>query len=158
MLFRSIAAATTDAADRAVPGADAQTGGGTYAGPPWSYEQVYTLHRPGPNAITVYVRYDAYDGGATGTVGVLGGVVLAWMGWGIISAAWRDLLDPPAVTGTTGAGLALVRAGLLSTVGNPYWLLWWLTVGASYFIAFHRFGLAALIALFYLGQIGRAHV
>lgn len=88
-----------------------------------------------------------------GTVGVLGGVVLAWMGWGIISAAWRDLLDPPAATGNTGAGLALVRAGLLSTVGNPYWLLWWLTVGASYFIAFHRFGLAALIVLFYLGHL-----
>jgi threonine/homoserine/homoserine lactone efflux protein len=88
-----------------------------------------------------------------GTVGIVGGGVLAWMGWGIVEAAYRDLLDPPDAGGRAAAGLALVRAGLLTTVGNPYWLLWWLTVGASYFIAFHRFGLAAVIVLFYLGHL-----
>ena len=72
---RLLAGTAAEAADRAVPGPDADTGGSAYAGPPWSFEQVYTLHRPGPNAITVYVRYDAYDGGATGTVGVLGYLV-----------------------------------------------------------------------------------
>ena len=72
---RQIAAATTEAADRAVPGPDADNNGGAYTGPPWSYEQVYTLHRPGPSAVTVYVRYDTYDGGPTGTVGVAGYLV-----------------------------------------------------------------------------------
>jgi threonine/homoserine/homoserine lactone efflux protein len=88
-----------------------------------------------------------------GAVGVLGGGVLAWMGWGIMVAAYRDLLDPPEVEGRPAAGASLVRAGLLTTVGNPYWLLWWLTVGASYFILFQRFGLAAVIVLFYLGHL-----
>jgi threonine/homoserine/homoserine lactone efflux protein len=88
-----------------------------------------------------------------GAVGIVGGGVLAWMGWGIVAAAYGDLLDPPAAHGRAAAGAALVRAGLLTTVGNPYWLLWWLTVGASYFIAFHRFGLAAIIGLFYLGHL-----
>ncbi len=72
---RQIATAAAEAAERAVPGPDADNNSGAYAGPPWSYEQVYTLHRPGPNAITVYIRYDAYDGGATGTVGVAGYLV-----------------------------------------------------------------------------------
>lgn len=88
-----------------------------------------------------------------GFIGVLGGVVLAWMGWGITSAAWRNAIEPPG--GNAGAGphrLALVRAGLLTTVGNPYWLLWWLTVGASYFVLFSRFGWPALIVLFYVGH------
>ena len=88
-----------------------------------------------------------------GAVGVLGGGVLAWMGWGIVVAAWRDLLDPPRGAATAGAGMSLMRAGLLSTVGNPYWLLWWLTVGTSYFIAFSRFGPLALILLFYIGHV-----
>jgi len=88
-----------------------------------------------------------------GTVGILGGGVLAWMGWGIVAAARRDLLDPPHGAGSAGAGMALMRAGLLTTVGNPYWLLWWLTVGASYFIAFTRFGIAALLVLFYAGHL-----
>lgn len=70
---RLLAGAATEAAERAMPGADADAG--AHAGPPWSYEQVYTLHRPGPNAITVFVRYDSFDGGATGTVGVLGYLV-----------------------------------------------------------------------------------
>ena len=73
--FSAINRQLAAAADRAVPGPDATGAGSTYAGPPWSFEQVYTLHRPGPNAITVYVRYDAYDGGTTGTVGVLGYLV-----------------------------------------------------------------------------------
>ena len=33
-----------------------------------------------------------------GAIGILGGAVLAWMGWGIAGAAWRNRLDPPAAT------------------------------------------------------------
>jgi uncharacterized protein len=72
---RRLAATTGEAADRAIPGPDADNGGGTYNGPAWAYEQVYTLHRPGPNAITVYVRYDSYEGGTHSIVGVLGTLV-----------------------------------------------------------------------------------
>src|SRR3989304_10435367 len=64
-----------------------------------------------------------------GVVGVLGGGVLAWMGWGIVVAAWRDLLDPPRGPAPAGAGMSLMRAGLLTTVGNPYWLLVWVKGG-----------------------------
>jgi len=88
-----------------------------------------------------------------GVVGILGGGVLAWMGWGIAAAAWRDRLDPPQGSTAAGAGMSLMRAGLLTTVGNPYWLLWWLTVGTSYFIAFSRFGPLAVILLFYIGHV-----
>lgn len=89
-----------------------------------------------------------------GLIGVLGGMVLAWMGWGIASAAWRNVIDlmPRGNAGAGSARLALIRAGLLTTAGNPYWLLWWLTVGASYFVLFSRFGWPALIALFYVGH------
>lgn len=67
---REIAAATGEAAERVVPGPDADNGGGNYNGPALGYEQAYTLHRPGPNAITVYFRYDSYEGGTHGIVGV----------------------------------------------------------------------------------------
>jgi len=88
-----------------------------------------------------------------GVIGLLGGAVLAWMGWGIVLAAWRDALEPPQGTGAAGrARLSLIRSGVLTTVGNPYWLLWWLTVGASYFVLFSRFGWPALILLFYAGH------
>ena len=66
---RQLAAATNEAADRAMPGPDADNSGGNYNGPTWGYEQAYTLHRPGPNAITLFLRYDAYEGGTHGMVG-----------------------------------------------------------------------------------------
>jgi uncharacterized protein YecT (DUF1311 family) len=72
---RQLAASAAEAGDRVIPGPDADNGGGNYNGPPWTYEQAYTLHRPGPNAITVYIRYDSYEGGAYGIVGVSGVLV-----------------------------------------------------------------------------------
>ena len=72
---RQLATTTSEAADRVIPGPDADNNGGNYNGPPWAYEQAYTLHRPGPNAITVYLRYDSYEGGAHGMVGVAGMLV-----------------------------------------------------------------------------------
>ncbi len=88
-----------------------------------------------------------------GAIGILGGAVLAWMGWGIASAAWRNRLDPPAETASGSAGRSLVRAGLLTTVTNPYWLLWWATVGAAYFVRFTRFGPLAVGGLFFIGHL-----
>jgi len=72
---QQLATAAAEAGERVIPGPDADNGGGNYNGPPWSYTQAYTLHRPGPNAITVYVRYDSYDGGAYSVVGVSGTLV-----------------------------------------------------------------------------------
>src|SRR3989304_2666743 len=45
-----------------------------------------------------------------GAIGILGGAVLAWMGWGIAGGSRR----------LRQAGRSLVRTGLLTTVTNPY--------------------------------------
>jgi threonine/homoserine/homoserine lactone efflux protein len=96
--------------------------------------------------------------GVVGAIGLLGGLVLLWMGWGIVKASYAPRPDTPgpgnpptlAVEHTPGS---LVRAGILITVSNPYWLLWWATVGAAYFVAFARFGVAAVAALFLAGHL-----
>jgi len=72
---RQLAAAVSEAADRAVPGADADNDGGNYSGPAWRYEQAFTLYKPGPNAVSVKISYNAYEGGAHGIVGVSGMLV-----------------------------------------------------------------------------------
>lgn len=92
-----------------------------------------------------------------GVIGILGGLVLLWMGWGIVKTARSEVFDanPPAPSRAAPVRdrRNLVSAGILMTVSNPYWLLWWATVGATYFVAFSRFGLAALIVLFLLGHL-----
>ena len=72
---RQLATATSEAAQRVVPDPDADNGGGNYNGPVWSDEQAYTLHRPGPNAISVHIRFDIYEGGTQSVVGVSGVLV-----------------------------------------------------------------------------------
>lgn len=92
-----------------------------------------------------------------GVIGLIGGAVLAWMGWGIVQAARQGgqagTAPPAAATATAGRGATVVRAGLLATLFNPYWLLWWATVGAAYYVLFARFGTAALLALFLVGHL-----
>lgn len=72
---RQLASAASEAADRVVPGPDADNDGGNYSGPAWRYEQAFTLYRPGPNAVSVKISYNAYEGGALGIVGVSGMLV-----------------------------------------------------------------------------------
>jgi len=85
-----------------------------------------------------------------GTIGLLGGLVLFWMGLGTVKTARAGVTFAPASQAGSGS---LVRAGLLASVGNPYWLLWWATVGATYFVAFSRFGVAAVALLFLVGHL-----
>lgn len=72
---RQLASATSEAAERVVPGPDADNDNGNYGGAAWRYEQAFTLYRPGPNAVSVKFGYNAYEGGAHGIVGVSGALV-----------------------------------------------------------------------------------
>lgn len=88
-----------------------------------------------------------------GAIGLGGGVVLWWMGWGTVAAARSGPADAFFRGGEDGPSHGLLRAGVLATAGNPYWLLWWATVGAAYFVAFSRFGVVAIVVLFLLGHL-----
>lgn len=72
---RQLVSTTSEAADRVVPGPDADNEGGNYSGPAWRYEQAFTLYKPGANAVSVKISYNAYEGGAHGIVGVTGMLV-----------------------------------------------------------------------------------
>lgn len=72
---RQLVSTTSEAADRVVPGPDADNDGGNYGGPPWRYEQAFALYKPGPNAVSVKISYNSYEGGAHGIVGVTGMLV-----------------------------------------------------------------------------------
>lgn len=93
-----------------------------------------------------------------GTVGLLGGAVLAWMGLGMIREARHGQAslnpDPESATDFTEAKerRSLVSAGVLLSVSNPYWLVWWATVGAANMLGFLEYGLIGL-GVFYLSHV-----
>ncbi len=84
-----------------------------------------------------------------GTVGVLGAGMLGWMGLMTLKAARLGRLELEA---KNGGGLNPVAAGVLMSAANPYWLIWWLTIGLGYVMFSMKYGLAG-VALFYLGHI-----
>jgi threonine/homoserine/homoserine lactone efflux protein len=90
-----------------------------------------------------------------GVTGLLGGLVLLWMGQGLMRSAWRwDLgLDVAQPQGSPSATyMSLVSAGILLSVFNPYWLVWWATVGSANMLRFLEYGLLGLV-VFYVSHI-----
>ncbi len=84
-----------------------------------------------------------------GTVGVLGAGMLGWMGFLTLKASRRGRLELDA---QNGSGLNPVLAGVLMSAANPYWLIWWLTIGLGYVMFAMKYGVTG-VAFFYLGHI-----
>ena len=88
-----------------------------------------------------------------GLIGLLGGAFLLWMGIDIIRSAWWGTVSLEQATGAeAGLQLGPIITGIVVSISNPYWVLWWATVGASYValsLARGPMGLGA----FYFGHI-----
>ncbi|MBI4789539.1 MAG: LysE family transporter [Chloroflexi bacterium] len=88
-----------------------------------------------------------------GVIGLLGGLVLLWMGFGIVKSAWlgQVSLNLTQSAGQSGKTSSPIAAGILTSVANPYWLLWWATVGTASLLTFQAYGFAGIVA-FYFGH------
>jgi threonine/homoserine/homoserine lactone efflux protein len=68
-------------------------------------------------------------------VALIGAAVLLWFGYSLLSGTLRGRLTLAGAT-TAPAPAALrfghVPGGVIFTVTNPYWSLWWATLGAAY--------------------------
>jgi threonine/homoserine/homoserine lactone efflux protein len=87
-----------------------------------------------------------------GTIALLGGLLLIYLGVDMVRAQVRLALDqePGEVHATYMRHPILV--GVLASIANPYWTLWWVTIGLGYLLAVRNLGLPGLTA-FFLGHI-----
>lgn len=87
-----------------------------------------------------------------GVIAAVGSLVLGIMGFFLIRDARLGEFDQQVIpTGEERGDMGPVAAGVLATVGNPYWVMWWATVGLSYVLWANRFGSIGL-ALFFGGH------
>lgn len=70
-----------------------------------------------------------------GIIGLGGAVVLGWMGYWLMIQGWQgggEAIWGQNVPATAAGYLSPSVAGMVATLINPYWFLWWATVGGSY--------------------------
>lgn len=87
-------------------------------------------------------------------IGIGGGIVLAGIGSSYLLSAWRGTIKLPEADNRVPAHsrLSLTSLGILTTISNPFWYTWWITVAASYLSQAQILGPLAVVT-FYLGHI-----
>lgn len=87
-----------------------------------------------------------------GTIALLGGSLLIYFGIDMVRTAGRLSLS----SGPREAGPNLARnpilIGALASLSNPYWTLWWATIGLGYLAAVMQLGALGIIT-FFIGHI-----
>ena len=82
-------------------------------------------------------------------ISLVGGAILFWMGLSM----FRSLPQLHMVrVGTTEKQRNLVLAGIVLSAVNPYWSIWWASIGLGYILHSLKFGLLGVTS-FFLGHI-----
>jgi threonine/homoserine/homoserine lactone efflux protein len=96
----------------------------------------------------------------TGTISIAGGLILIWMGWGMLPGISLALGAGKSAGGQEGSMhlLELILTGAAVSVTNPYWVVWWATIGVTAFATLsHRSSKPSenlpAIGAFYFGHI-----
>lgn len=81
-------------------------------------------------------------------ISLVGGGILLWMGTTMLRSLPQLSLD-------AGAGSHeprsrnLVLTGILLSIANPYWLIWWASIGLGYIMHSMKFGIIGVGAFFF---------
>jgi threonine/homoserine/homoserine lactone efflux protein len=84
-----------------------------------------------------------------GIVGLCGAIILIWMALGMFRSIPSLKLD---LESGADEGRNPIRAGILLSLANPYWFIWWATIGLGYIVYAMKFGAVGVI-VFFVGHI-----
>ena len=85
-----------------------------------------------------------------GWIALLGGAVLVWMARGMLVSLRGLSLHAASASALRRRNPVL--AGILTSLSNPYWAVWWATIGLGYIAVSLKLGPLGLVA-FYCGHI-----
>lgn len=91
------------------------------------------------------------SGGVQSVVGLVGGAILIWMSWGMVALA-RSGGDADTDGKGVVRGDRAVWLGIITSISNPYWTLWWATVGLAFLTTAAKSGPLGIV-VFFLGHI-----
>jgi len=86
-------------------------------------------------------------------VSIAGSCMLLWMAAGMAKEArtirFQAEKENAAEFSTSAGKLRIVADGILSSVANPYWFLWWATIGLGYLLLAQGRGTSGVMAFFF---------
>ena len=90
----------------------------------------------------------------TSSVALIGGLVLIWMGYSMFKESGSitipvNEMESSAAPKRSGGPIVI---GVIMSLSNPYWLIWWVTIGLGYLTSAMHLGFLG-IASFFLGHI-----
>lgn len=92
----------------------------------------------------------ARDPGIYRLIELIGSGLLIFLGITMITSRARPPEKNSRENASAGSDLLLLAKGVTVSAGNPYWLLWWLTVGFGFMMSF-QWGFWAVL-VFFLGH------
>jgi len=79
---------------------------------------------------------------------IVGGLVLLWMGGSLLWGAWRGTVVADLKASENPSRVGPVAHGAIVSLSNPYWTLWWATIGITLAIKGLEFGPIGVFAFF----------
>jgi threonine/homoserine/homoserine lactone efflux protein len=83
------------------------------------------------------------------TIALAGAGILAYFGISLFFSLKTASIEP---SNATGSGKHLTLLGITMSLSNPYWSIWWLTIGMGLVLVAQKRGLTG-IGIFFLGHI-----
>ena len=85
-------------------------------------------------------------------IGLIGGSILLVMGLVTVKKGKEQVAIPAASSEAKGQGRMVVLSGIIASISNPYWFLWWVTLGTVYLLWSLSLGIIG-VASFFTGHI-----
>jgi threonine/homoserine/homoserine lactone efflux protein len=88
-----------------------------------------------------------------GLIGVFGGAFLAYMGYGMIKSSINKSISLKGNGSQSNTGIrSMIVAGIIVSITNPYFILWWATTGMELIRQSYALGLIG-VSVFFMGHI-----
>ncbi len=79
-----------------------------------------------------------------------GGAILLIMGYSMVRES--STIDMEQVRGSGEKRGNIILLGILGSISNPYWIIWWATIGLGYLVASIKLGVPGVVC-FFIGHI-----
>ena len=86
----------------------------------------------------------------TAGISLAGGTILLWLAFGMFRTLSSLSLET-AGSSKKGQG-RLITSGILVSLSNPYWSIWWATIGLAYILQSRLWGMVGVV-VFFIGHI-----